>query len=72
MDSTLRIFSKPILLHDIEKFSTLAQYGCSQTGAVFFRLSNQNITLIRIRDKMEALGEKNENLCFKNFPGVPG
>ena len=58
MDSTLEFFQKPILLHDLEKFSTLAQYGCLRSGVGFFRLSNQNVTSTRIQEKMEDLGEK--------------
>ena len=58
MDSTLRIFfQKPILLHALEKFSTLTQDGCSRQGAGFDRLSNQNISSIDIREKMEDLGK---------------
>ncbi|CAF4456686.1 unnamed protein product, partial [Adineta steineri] len=29
----LEFFRKPIILHDLEKFSTLDQYGCSRLGA---------------------------------------
>ena len=58
MDSTLRIFRKQILLHDLEIFSTLAQYGRLRPSARFVRLSNQNITSIGIQEKMEDLGEK--------------
>ena len=51
-------FRKPILLHALEKFSNLTQDGCSRTGAGLSILSNQNVTSIEIREKMEDLGEK--------------
>ena len=60
----LEFFRKPILLHDLEKFSTLSQYGYLRSGVGFVRLSNQNITLIGIRDKMEDLGEKMIGFSF--------
>ena len=56
--SMLEFFRKPILLHALENFSTLAQDGCSRPGVGFAILSNQNVTSIEIREKMEDLGEK--------------
>jgi len=69
MDSTLRIFRKPILLHAIENFSTLDQDGCSRSGAGFVRLRNQHVNSIRIREKMEDLGEKIKTHVSKIYPG---
>ena len=54
----LDFFFKPILLHDLENFSTLAQDGCSWPDAGFSRFRNQNVTLIDIQEKIEDLGEK--------------
>lgn len=54
----LEFFLKPILFHDLENFSLLAQDGCSRLGVGFVILRNKNITLIMIREKMEGLGEK--------------
>ena len=72
MDSTLRIFfRKLIILHDLEIFSLLAQDGCSRSGAGFVILRNKNVTLIRIREKMEYLGEKMKTHVSKISPG-PG
>ena len=65
----LEFFWKPILLHDFENFSLLAQDGCSRPGVGFVRLSNQNITLIGIREKMEDLGEKMKTRVSKISPG---
>ena len=65
MDSTLEFFQKRILPRDLEKFSTLAQYGCSRPGVRFFRLRNQNITSIEIQEKMEDLGEKMKTYVSK-------
>ena len=56
--NTWNFFRKPILFHALEKFSTLDQDGCSRMGVGFAILSNQNVTLIEIREKMEDLGEK--------------
>ena len=56
--NTLNFFQKPILLHALEKFSTWDQDGCSSSGAGFFILSNQNVTSVEIREKIEDLGEK--------------
>ena len=58
MDSTLRIFQKPILLHALEKFSTMAQGGSLRPGVGFSILRNQNFTSIELQEKMEDLGEK--------------
>ena len=54
----LEFFRKPILLHALEKFSTLAQDGLSRLGVGFSRLRNQNVTSIDIREKIEDVGEK--------------
>jgi hypothetical protein len=51
-------FQKPNRLHDLEDFLLLAQEGCSRLGARFSTLSNQNVTSIGIREKMEYLSEK--------------
>ena len=64
----LEFFQKPIPLHDLENFSTLAQYGCSRPGVRFVRLSNQNVTLIDIREKIEDLGEKMKTHVSKISP----
>ena len=62
-------FRKPILVHDLEFFLTLAQYGCLRPGAGFVRLINQNITSIGTREKMEDLGEKMKTHVSKISPG---
>ena len=64
-------FQKPILLHVLEKFSTLAQDGCLRPGAGFARLSNQNVILIEIREKIEDLGEKMKTHVSKNSTRSP-
>ena len=69
LDSTLEFFRKPILPHDLEKISLLPQDGCSSLGARFSRLSNQHVTSIGIRDKMEDLGEKMKPHVSKISPG---
>ena len=51
-------FRKPILLHDLEKFSLLSQDGFLRVGVGFYRLSNQYVIWIGIREKMVDLGEK--------------
>ena len=56
--NTLIFFQKPILLHDLENFSTRAQDGCLRLSAKFSRLNNKNFTSIEILEKMEDLGEK--------------
>ena len=68
MDSTLRILSKTNSFHALEKFSTLAQDGCSRLGAGFSRLSNLNFTSIKIREKIEDLGEKMKTHVSKISP----
>ena len=69
MDSTLRIFRKPILLHDLENFPLLDQDRCSRLGAGFSILRIQYVTLIRIREKMVDLGEKMKTHVSKNSSG---
>ena len=58
MNSTLRFFQKPILLHNLERISTWAQDGCLSLSSDISRLNNQNVTSIEIREKMEDLDEK--------------
>ena len=48
----------PTLLHGLEIFPLLAQDGCSRPSVGFSRLSNQYVTWIGIREKMEDWGEK--------------
>ena len=61
----LEFFRKPILLHDLEIFSLLAQDGCSRLSVGFSIFCNQNVTSIGIREKMEDLGEKMKTHVLK-------
>ena len=65
----LDFFRKPILLHSLEFFSTLDQDGYLRRGVGFSILRNQNVTSIRIREKMEDLGEKLKTLVSKISSG---
>ena len=47
----------------------MAQDGCSRPDVGFVRLSNQIITSIGIREKMEDLGEKMKTHVSKISPG---
>jgi hypothetical protein len=67
----LEFLRNPILLHDLETFSLLSQDGCSRLSVGFVRLRNQNITSIKIREKMEYLGEKIKT-HLKKFLRGPG
>jgi hypothetical protein len=49
----------------------MAQDGCSRQGVGFFILTNQNITSIGIREKMEDLGEKMKTRVPKISLGSP-
>ena len=59
----------PTLLHALENFPLLDQYGCSWPSAGFARLINQYVTWIRIREKMEDWGEKMKTHVSKITPG---
>ena len=65
----LEFFRKPILLHALENFSTLAQDGCLRLGVGFVRLRNQNITLIGF-DRKWKIKVKKWKPCLKNFSEV--
>jgi hypothetical protein len=60
---------KPILLHDLEKFSTSAHDSCFRLSVEFSGLINQNVTLIEIRKKLEYLGAKLKTHVSKISPG---
>ena len=68
MDSIISIFRKPILLHDLEIFSLLAQDGCLRLGEGISILRNQYVSSIGIQEKMGDVGEKMKTHVSKTSP----
>ena len=66
--NTSNFFENQFFFMTLNFFSLLAQDGCSRPGARFARLSNQYVTSIEIREKMEDLCEKMKTHVSKISP----